>query len=166
MHFTSCKALAALLAAMLLALCVGSARAAYLDVDIGSPTVAGSHTENGSVLTVTGAGTGDTWTGNDQLHYTYQTNAGGDIDVIARISAFSGNAHARAGIMLRTDNTKTATTANSVFAYQDDSSGKHNVFFTAHDSAVSYGGTYSGVTTKMALPFWIPGAHRQKLRRV
>jgi len=154
MLMTSRKALTALLAALLLALCFTSAHATYLDVDIGSPTVAGSHTENGSVLTVTGAGTGEKYSGNDQLHYTYQTNTGGDIDIIARISAFSGPAHARAGIMLRTDNNATTTTAATTFAYQDDSSGKHNVFETARDQTLGTG-SYNGLTTNITLPIWI-----------
>ena len=154
MYSTPRQAVALLCASVLLALCTLTAHATWLDIDIGSPTVAGSHTENGSVLTVTGAGTGEKSSGSDQLHYTYQTNAGGDIDIIARISAFSGNAHARAGIMLRTDNAATTTTAATTFAYQDDSSGKHNVFETARDQTLGYG-SYNGLTTKIALPIWI-----------
>jgi len=138
-----------------LIVCSLGARAyTWYDAEVGSPTATGGHTENGGGLTVTGAGTGDTWTGNDQLHYTYTTNAGGDLDVIVRLTGFSGAAHGRAGIMVRTANAANAATANTVFAYQDAADGKHNIFFTARDQASSTG-TYSGVTTKMALPVWL-----------
>jgi len=147
-------ALCALAASLLLACCVTSAHATWLDIDIGSPTVAGSHTEGTGTVTVTGAGTGDAYYGTDQLHYTYQTNAGGDLDIIARIAAFSGNAHARAGIMLRTTNAANATTANAVFVYQDASGGKHNLYDTGRDQTSNTCVNY-GATTNMALPLWV-----------
>lgn len=151
-------ALCALTALLLLLGGMAGARAqTWTDVDIGSPTAPGSSTYNGGVLTVTGAGTGDTtsYSNSDQLHYTYLTNAGGDLDIIARVASFSGNPHARAGIMLRTTNDPSATTtANGVFAYQDAGGGQHNIFYTGRDqaSATASGG---GATTNMVLPLWL-----------
>jgi len=147
------------LAATLVLLCsqTGAWTQTWTDVDIGSPTVAGSSSYSNGVLTVTGAGTGDTtaWYQSDQLHYVYQLNAGGDIDIIARVAAFSGPAHARAGIMLRSNNDPSNTSTAAVsFAYQD--SGTDNVIWgTARDqaSATCAGGQAGGTT--MSPPMWI-----------
>jgi len=154
MHIPQRK-LRVVLASLLLTLCMTCVSATtWLDADIGAPTAAGGHSENGSAITVTGAGTGDTTFGGDQLHYTYTTAAAGDVDVIARVTAFTGAAHGRAGIMLRASNTATATTANAVFAFQDAADGKHNFFYTARDEA-STTGLKSSMTTRMTLPVWL-----------
>ena len=132
----------------------GARATTWLDADIGAPTVAGSHTENAGAVTVTGAGTGDTTTGADQLHYTY-TTASGDTEVIARLSGFTGNAHAHAGIMLRDSNAANATTAQVVFKYQDNSDGKNVLGYSAHDAATTYGGSWSATPTYLTLPIWL-----------
>jgi sugar lactone lactonase YvrE len=151
-----------LLVAVLLIGCLVTAVSAHAgpwqDADIGSPKAAGSHVYEGiGALSVTGAGKGDSQQGDDQLHYTYLTRAGGgDIDVIARVDRFDGKPHGRAGIMLRTTNDpKTSVTADIALSFQDDPSGRHALFCTAHDKNVSYGGASNGVTTSMSLPIWL-----------
>ena len=131
-------ALCALTALLLLLGGMAGARAqTWTDVDIGSPPVAGSSSYNNGVLTVNGSGTGDTTNGTDQLHFTYQNNAGGNVEIIARMTSFTNaSAHARAGIMVRTSNNASAvTTANEVLAYQDAADGNNNIVFTARDQA-------------------------------
>ena len=128
----------------------------WLDADIGSPPVAGSSSFSNGVLTVQGSGTGDTCNGTDQVHYTYQSNAGGDVEIIARMTSFTqATAHARAGIMVRTGNTANATTANVVLAYQDAGDGNNNLAFTAFDQASGTYGTNWGVETRMQFPLWL-----------
>ena len=108
------------------------------------------------MLTVNGSGSGDTTSGTDQLHFTYQNNAGGNVEIIARMTSFTNaSAHARAGIMVRTSNNASAvTTANEVLAYQDAADGNNNIVFTARDQA---SGTCSsdGVETRMQFPLWL-----------
>ena len=155
MHYPPRFAVLAVLAVLLLACGLTRTYATtWTDVDIGSPTVAGSHTEGAGTVTITGAGTGDSTRGSDQLHYAYQTSAGGDIDIIARLSAFTGNVHARAGIMLRDSNNANATTANAVLIYLDSYGTKHNLADTGYDQTSNIGNS-NIITTNMALPLWL-----------
>lgn len=128
----------------------------WQDADIGAPPSAGSHTLSGGALTVVGSGAGDTYNGNDQLHYTYYQFPGGDIDIIARISAFTGSPGGRAGIMLRAGNSPGDISAEISFQYQAASDGNNGVGCDAHDPSTTYGGLPNdGVETRMTTPMWL-----------
>jgi regulation of enolase protein 1 (concanavalin A-like superfamily) len=68
--------------------------------DVGAPTSSGSATHSNGVFTVTGAGT-DIWGRTDQFQFVYRAVTG-DAEIIARVpSLATGNAGAKAGVMLR-----------------------------------------------------------------
>jgi sugar lactone lactonase YvrE len=149
------RRLSLLFAFCLLTVAIYSAQAiTWSDAEIGAPAVAGSFVEKDGVLTVTGAGTGDTTNGKDQLHYTYTAHPVGDLDVIVRLTGFKGEVKGRAGIMLRSANDADATTANTVFCYQASADKKHSIIFTAYDKDLKNGAS-SGIATKMDVPIWL-----------
>lgn len=81
------------------------------DVDVGSPTLAGSASLSAGTWSVSGAGT-DIWTTSDQFNYAYQS-VSGDTTIIARITAQPNtNNYAKAGVMIRESNA-----ANSKFVF-------------------------------------------------
>mmetsp|Transcript_6360 Transcript_6360/g.13915 ORF Transcript_6360/g.13915 Transcript_6360/m.13915 type:complete len:982 (+) Transcript_6360:190-3135(+) len=112
----------------------GTTRAVGLtDVDIGNVGKAGNTLENDGTFHITGSGD-DIWGYRDQFHYKSEPWEG-DIDVSVRITEFSnpGNdRYAKAGIMLRSDNSDDATFAfaqlsarEGIFASHRRSKGNH-----------------------------------------
>jgi regulation of enolase protein 1 (concanavalin A-like superfamily) len=87
--------------------------------NIGSPALSGSVTFNGSVFSVSAAGTDIAGT-SDQFVFTYRTLAG-DGDIVARVNSL-GNTHAwaKAGVMIRG---ALAANAQHVYAAVSPSSG-------------------------------------------
>jgi len=82
------------------------------DVDIGDVRLEGNTWEDDGVYHMTGAGN-DIFGHADQFHYKSQPWSG-DIDVRVHVSSLAnngGNGWAKAGIMLRSDNSDDATTA-------------------------------------------------------
>lgn len=125
---------------------------AWTDISIGSPKTPGSSILNGETLTITGAGTGERRNGSDQLHYTFQDHAGGDVEIIARITSFTGVAHAGAGIMLRQTTDANATTASISYKYKDSTIQSDVIAVTARDQASGVG---SRMKTRLQTPLWL-----------
>jgi Secretion system C-terminal sorting domain len=131
----------------------------WQNIDIGSTSSAGSNTYAGGILNVSGAGNGMSQSG-DNLHYTYITNAGGDVDVIAKVTGINVNTKASFGIMLRNNNAANATTAAVVFTnnYTTIGKRKHAVGCTVRDATTTNpDNKYSanGIVTELAFPFWM-----------
>ena len=89
------------------------------DIDIGEPDagLAGNTWEDNGVFHMTGAGE-DIWWYRDQFHYKSKPWSG-DIDVSVRITDFANNGNhgwAKAGLMLRSDNSDDATFAFSLLS--------------------------------------------------
>jgi hypothetical protein len=85
----------------------------WLNAALGSPTPAGSFTENGGTYTVRGAGTDIQGTA-DQGHFAYRTVTG-NVTIIARmnsLSAVSGQTFTKGGLMMRAS---TAAGAQNAF---------------------------------------------------
>ncbi|HEV2971732.1 MAG TPA: hypothetical protein VGY55_17270, partial [Pirellulales bacterium] len=120
----------------------------WSDGDIGSPGAAGfaSFDPTSASWTVSGSGA-DIWTSADQFNFVQQ-NLSGDGSVIARVTALANtNAWAKAGVMLRNDET-----AGSTFANVDLTPGNGVTFqwrATAGTAAAST--TVSGISA----PIWI-----------
>jgi len=77
----------------------GAIPAPWVAQDIGAVGAAGSESYDGSAYTVNGSGAG-IWSTSDEFRYVYQT-ASGDCDVRARVTGVTGDALARAGVMIR-----------------------------------------------------------------
>jgi hypothetical protein len=77
----------------------GAIPAPWVAQDIGAVGAAGSESYDGSAYTVNGSGAG-IWSTSDEFRYIYQT-ASGDCDVRARVTGVTGDALARAGVMIR-----------------------------------------------------------------
>jgi fibronectin type 3 domain-containing protein len=81
----------------------------FSDKDIGTVSPAGSSSYTSGTWTVVGSGT-ETWTHNaDSFHFTYKAVTG-DCTIIAKVESV-GNSHpnAKAGLMIRSGTTSTAT---------------------------------------------------------
>jgi beta-glucanase (GH16 family) len=120
----------------------------WSDGDIGSPGAAGfaSFDPTSASWTVSGSGA-DIWTSADQFNFVQQ-NLSGDGSVIAHVTALANtNAWAKAGVMLRNDET-----AGSTFANVDLTPGNGVTFqwrATAGTAAAST--TVSGISA----PIWV-----------
>mmetsp|Transcript_25831 Transcript_25831/g.55583 ORF Transcript_25831/g.55583 Transcript_25831/m.55583 type:complete len:1002 (+) Transcript_25831:149-3154(+) len=82
------------------------------DVDIGNPKMAGNTLEHDGTYHITGSGT-DIWSYSDQFHFKSEPWSG-DIDISVHLSSFANNGgdrYAKAGIMLRSDDSPDATYA-------------------------------------------------------
>jgi glucose/arabinose dehydrogenase len=74
--------------------------APWASTDVGSRTVAGFTSLDGTVFTVGGGGD-DVWDGIDEFHYVYQSLPG-DGDIVARVLSQTGtNEWAKAGVMIK-----------------------------------------------------------------
>ena len=114
--------------------------------DVGSPSVAGAFSNSGGTLMLSGAGS-DVWGNADQFRYAYQTVTG-DVEIIARLSAFqSSDAWAKAGVMIRQS---TAAGAAHGFALM---SGGNGVAYQRRPSA--NGSSYSTVGVRRFAPGWV-----------
>jgi uncharacterized membrane protein len=72
----------------------------WTDVDVGTPSIAGSATYSAGVFTAKGSGA-DIWGTADQFNYVYQA-VSGDQTIVARVTSQSGaNAWAKSGVMFR-----------------------------------------------------------------
>jgi regulation of enolase protein 1 (concanavalin A-like superfamily) len=81
----------------------------WSDLDIGSPSLAGSASFNSNTFTVKGAGA-DIWGASDQFHFAY-TSSSGDVTVTARVASQQNtNVWAKSGVMIRE-----TTAANSSY---------------------------------------------------
>ena len=128
-----------------------SAAPVWQDAEIGNPAAAGSHTDADGAITVIGAGKGDHGDRSDQLHFTYFLHPG-DIDVIAHLASFTGEAPARAGIMLRSGNDAGASTAAIAYGYDNSPDGNNSVFVDARDQPTQTS-LSSGVKTRITEPW-------------
>jgi len=111
-----------------------AAAAQYLwqDAGVGGSTTAGTHTWDGTTLTVTGAGAGLNVKNKDQVQFCYVNHVAGDFEIVARLTGFTGQAEATAGIMARGD----LDPANSMAA----------VFFKTKDNSVGWISRVPGTT--------------------
>lgn len=142
-----------LCALIVLAVCLtGHQVLAWSGVDIGSPATAGSFSENGGAVTLTGAGTGELRNGNDQLYFTYQPHPGGDVEIIVRLKAFAGLPRAGAGIMIRSSTAPDATTASIAYRHQDSTINSDVIAITARDHKR---GVLSRAKTRKEIPLWL-----------
>jgi regulation of enolase protein 1 (concanavalin A-like superfamily) len=81
----------------------------WSDLDIGSPSLAGSASFSSNTFTVKGAGA-DIWGTSDQFHFAY-TSTSGDVTVTARVASQQNtNVWVKSGVMIRE-----TTAANSSY---------------------------------------------------
>jgi fibronectin type 3 domain-containing protein len=72
----------------------------WADADIGAVAAAGSFTDNGTALTITGSGA-DIWSTADEFHFAYRQLTG-DGTLIARVTTITnGNVWSKVGLMVR-----------------------------------------------------------------
>jgi hypothetical protein len=136
----------------------------WRDTDIGQPPVPGSSQVAGSSqsgdhsLRIIGSGTGTHQKG-DQLHFTSMAHPGGDVEIVARLSAFEGPDHARAGIMLRSGTSPDAPIATVEFCFRDTKEGDHAVRWMVRDPAGTGDGkmfhAQSGIRIRQSPPLWL-----------
>src|SRR3954464_19417 len=88
----------------------------WTDTDIGSPGMVGSAAYNNGNWTVAGGGT-DIWGTADQFHFA-STTMNGDGTVIAKVTTIQNtDPWAKAGVMIRNDNTAGAANASIVATF-------------------------------------------------
>lgn len=133
--------------------------APWTGVDIGSPATAGSHTFDGQTLSISGSGKGLDFSGKDQLHYVFQAYADQDVEIIARLVSFSGDANAQCGLMLRTTSTPDATVAATVYSHDawkaPDGSLHTWIGDWGRDNAAPFGRSNNGYPTPLTPPLWL-----------
>ena len=115
--------------------------------DIGAVAAAGSFTDNGSALTITGSGA-DIWGTADEFHYAYRTLTG-DGTLTARVTNLTnGNVWSKVGLMVRE-----SLAANSRHGTIYLGAGKGSSF----QYRVNNGGTSAGDNgeTILTIPRWI-----------
>ena len=149
-------------AATLLGNCIAGARAdaptaSWADAEIGAPSVGGSHAFANGAFTITGGGGGLSGV-KDQVHYTYRP-ASGDVEVVARITAFTGSPKAQVGIMLRASIAPDSNRAAAVCSINTpDQAAKGSAYTTYHtdrNDRGQYRQKQVGYGTTMPLPFWL-----------
>ncbi len=102
----------------------------WLAQDLGAVAAAGSESQLGGTYVLNGSGAG-IWGTRDEFRYVYQT-ATGDCDIRARLVGVSGDALARAGVMIRE-----TLNANSAHASMLVTTGQQALF----ERRLSTGGT-------------------------
>ncbi len=115
--------------------------------DIGSVGIAGSTSQSGGIVTVTGAGA-DVWGASDAFHYAYQ-EASGDCEIIARVDTLL-NTHgfAMAGVMIRET---TAAGSKQAFMTLTPTSGSRLRRRTATSGSTSQNTNNDAVSA----PYWV-----------
>lgn len=121
----------------------------WMDEDIGAPSLAGSASYSAGNWSVAGGGA-DIWNAADQFHFAF-TNATGSTVIIARVlSLDETDPWAKAGVMIRDDDTPGAMFADVVVT---PASGGNGVNFQWRDSTGGQCG-YSQVGG-IAAPIWL-----------
>jgi len=125
----------------------GGLPSGWTDIDIGSPSPAGSASYSGGVFTVNGGGS-DIWGTSDQFNYAYES-VSGDTTIIARVATVQNTqSSAKTGVMIRE-----TTAAGSTYAscYITPSSGAKFECRTATGGSAALVGSQSGI----AAPYWV-----------
>jgi chitodextrinase len=119
----------------------------WADTDIGAVAAAGSFTDNGTALTITGSGA-DIWAKADEFHYAYKTLTG-DGTLTARVTSITnGNMWSKVGLMIRE-----SLAADSRHATMYVSSGKGSSFqYRVNNAGTSGGDNGDNILT---IPRWI-----------
>jgi chitodextrinase len=123
------------------------AAASWADSDIGAVAAAGSFTDNGTALTITGSGA-DIWGTADEFHFAYRTLAS-DGMLTARVTSITnGNAWSKVGLMIRE-----SLAANSRHGTIYIGAGKGSSFqYRVNNGGSSNGDSGDLITT---IPRWI-----------
>ena len=103
--------------------------AGFLNIDIGSPRLAGSarHVETGWDLIAGGA---DIWEKSDQFHFVYK-HLSGDFDIAVRVESFTpAHLYSKAGLMVR--ETLNADSPHLTFLVFSDNSPRNNNLGASH----------------------------------
>jgi YVTN family beta-propeller protein len=119
----------------------------WADADIGAVAAAGSFTDNGTALTITGSGA-DIWSTADEFHFAYK-QLNGDGTLTARVTNITnGNIWSKVGLMVRE-----TTAANSRHGTMYIGAGKGASF----QYRVNNGGTSAGDNgdSILTIPRWI-----------
>lgn len=126
----------------------------WADVEIGAPPAPGGHAVVAGAFTVSGSGAGIGWD-KDQGHYVYRTVTG-DVEVVARITAFSGPENAQVGIMLRSGDAPDADRAAVIVAVngadQTAAGMPYRVFHAVRDAGQVNGRKQNGYSTTIQAP--------------
>jgi YVTN family beta-propeller protein len=119
----------------------------WSDSDIGAVAAAGSFTDNGTALTITGSGA-DIWGTADEFHFAYRTLAS-DGMLTARVTSItSGNVWSKVGLMIRE-----SLAANSRHGTIYIGAGKGSSFqYRVNNGGTSGGDNGDSITT---IPRWI-----------
>jgi chitodextrinase len=123
------------------------AAATWSETDIGAVAAAGSFTDNGTALTITGSGA-DIWGTADEFHYAYRPLTG-DGTLTARVTSITnGNVWSKVGLMIRE-----SAAANSRHGTMYIGAGKGASF----QYRVNNAGTSAGDNgdTVLTIPRWI-----------
>ena len=119
----------------------------WSDGDIGAVAAAGSFTDNGSALTITGSGA-DIWGTADEFHFAYRPLSG-DGTLTARVTSITnGNVWSKVGLMIRE-----SVAANSRHATIYLGAGKGSSFQYRVNNGGSSGGDNGDLVT--TIPRWI-----------
>ena len=114
--------------------------------DIGSPSPAGSYSENSGTYTVNGAGS-DIWGNSDQFQFVYKSLTG-DGSITARVvNVEDTNGWAKAGVMFR--NTLDAGSMNALMAITPDNGA------TFQYRSSTNGSSSNSTSISYAVPYWV-----------
>ena len=117
--------------------------------DIGAVAAAGSFTDNGSSLSVTGSGA-DIWSTADEFRYVYRS-LNGDGEIIARVSSLTNtDPWAKAGVMMRE-----SLAANSRFALMLMTPGANGAAFQYRTSTGGSAAPSNSQDNVSTIPRWI-----------
>ena len=119
----------------------------WIDADIGAVAAAGSFTENGTTLTITGSGA-DIWGTADEFHFAYRTLEG-DGEMTVRVTSLTnGHMWSKVGLMVRE-----SLAAGSRHGTMFQGALKGQAFqYRKNNAGTSSGGNGDSVAT---LPRWI-----------
>ncbi|MEQ1802501.1 MAG: FG-GAP-like repeat-containing protein [Gammaproteobacteria bacterium] len=117
--------------------------------DIGAVAAAGSFTDNGSSISVSGSGA-DIWGKADEFRYVYRS-LNGDGEIVARVSSFtSTDPWAKAGVMMRE-----SLAANSRFALMLMTPGVNGAAFQYRTSTGGSAAPSNSQDNVSTIPRWI-----------
>ncbi len=126
----------------------GSLPSGWADLDIGSPSIAGSASYSGTTYTVKGSGA-DIWGTSDQFNYAYTADASANTTIIARVATQTNtNGWAKSGVMIRDT---TAAGAIYVGVYITPGEGASMQYRSTTGASAINGPN----TTGLVAPYWV-----------
>jgi hypothetical protein len=126
----------------------GTLPSGWTDLDIGSPSIAGSGSYSGTTYTVKGSGA-DIWGTSDQFNYAYTADNNTNTTIIAEVATQTNtNAWAKSGVMIRDT---TAAGATYVGVYITPGEGASMQYRSTTGASAINGPN----TTGLVAPYWV-----------